>query len=194
MMACSSCDVTHPWCHQESPAALFLFTLEKQDDGNFRLSDDADALQLRHVSFARPQSIQMSLSSPIHVTAGSDVNVAVELADAGNRSVLDTAVLSASVLFVTKIGNDGSESRSAFYEGSSALYNLKHFKAEKVLLHFENLSLGGVLATYYRDATFTSPFASGVQEKPSLGAATNIIPYANSFRWKWFMRASLNGG
>jgi hypothetical protein len=158
------------------------------------LGGSPSQLLLRHVTSARPFSIKVDTSSPINITVGDERDVAIELIASGDRSVVDSAVLAGSAILVTKETNSGLELGSLFYRGSNANYKLRQVRAENVSLHFEDLGLGGILATYYRDAQFSAPFASGVQEQPLLRAQSNIISHSNSFRWTWLMRASVNAG
>lgn len=196
VLSCHSCNTIEPWCHPGGPAAFVFFNLELTDQNNVILggSPSAHQLLLRHVTSARPFSIKVDTSSPINITVGDEKDVAIELIASGDRSVVDSAVLAGSAILVTKDTNSGLELGSLFYRGSKANYKLRQVRAENVSLHFEDLGLGGILATYYRDAKFSAPFASGVQEQPLLRAQSNIISHSNSFRWTWLMRASVNAG
>jgi hypothetical protein len=135
----------------------------------------------------------MDTSSPVRVIAGDTRTFNVELVDHSNNTLTEAAVLTASALLVTKVGMNGTENTSAFYQGSQAVYNLKHLKAENVSLIFQDAALGGIMATYYRDARFVDAFASGVQSDPLLRPSSNVALQMNSFRWVWLVRPSLSG-
>jgi hypothetical protein len=194
MLSCSSCGVNETWCNREEPSGIFFFSLVFDDENNAVLGSSlSTTFQLQRASYARPYSIKIDTSFPVRVTAGDTRTFNVELVDQSNNTLSEAAVLTASALLVTKVGMNGTENKAAFYQGSHAVYNLKHLKAENVSLIFQDAALGGILATYYRDARFVDAFASGVQSDPWLRPSSNVALQMNSFRWEWLLRPSLSG-
>jgi hypothetical protein len=196
VLTCDSCNSSDVWCVPGGPAGAFFFEFELNADDNV-LSSRSSAttpLQLQHMSFVRPYLIKIGASSANDATAGADSPFVLQLTDLKNISVSDVSVLSSSALIVTKVGVKGKALGSVFYEGFVSKYKLKHVIAENISLYFQDVGLGGVLATYYRDNMFSASHASGVQKDPWLGAPSNIVPQTSSFRWTWFIKATATGG
>jgi hypothetical protein len=146
-LTCHSCQTSDSWCIPDGPPAVLLFDLDLNNAGMVEMSS-LPAVKLQHVANARPFSISVSALSPVSIVAGSDGMFVLRLVSSTkNKSVSDADVLAESAVFVTKVGSNSSESSSAYQDGFSFIYNLQHFKAENVTLQFQDLSLGGILAT-----------------------------------------------
>ena len=196
VLSCYACNSSDIWCVPGGPAGVFFFELELNAESNILTSRrfSTSPLQFQHVYFVRPYFIKLGTAAPAAVIAGDNADFVLELLDSSNKSVSDASVLSSSAIFVSKVGANGTAPGSAFYEGARSKFKLKQLIADNISLYFQDLVLGGILATYYRDSMFLASYASGVQQNPWLGAPSNIVPQTNSFRWTWFIKATVNGG
>jgi hypothetical protein len=194
LLLCYGCESSDVWCNSQALPGVFIFDLKLDDEDNVLIGIDMFDTQLHKASSVRPYSLHISPSAVVNVSAGDDVHFLVELLNSNDSIVVDESLLSHSAVFVTSSTVNDTKSFSAFYDGLSCKYNTKHTNSGAVSLQFEDLSLGGVSATYYRHEEFLLPVASGIQNSFWIGSRNSIFPRAHSFRMMWFFRGELNGG